>query len=173
MSKHAFSFIGASLLLALVAAVTLPAQASTNKTASFLVSLTVSSDCAISASPLAFGSVGSTLATTAVTQSTNLSVTCSNGTNYTLSLDQGTTTGSSVGTRLMGGTGSNTQTVQFQLYSDVPMSHIFGDGTGSSSTVGGVGTGSAVNVPIYGQVPAQTIPTADSYSTTETATITF
>jgi spore coat protein U-like protein len=173
MSKHVFSIIGVPMLLALVAAGTLPAQASTDKTATFLVSLTVTSDCSISASPLAFGSVGSTLATTAIAQSTNLSVTCSNGTTYTLSLDKGSTTNSTVGTRLMGGTGSNTQTVQFQLYSDNALSHIFGDGTGGSSTVSGTGTGNAVSVPIYGQVPAQSVPTADNYSSTETATISF
>jgi spore coat protein U-like protein len=173
MSKYAFSSIGALMLLALVAAITVPVQASTQKTSTFLVSLTVNSDCSISANPLAFGSVGSTLATTAIGQNTNLSVTCSSGTNYTLSLDQGSVTGSTVGTRLMGGTGGNTQTVQYQLYSDAPMSHVFGDGTGSSVTVGGVGTGNAVNVPIYGQVPSQTVPAADSYSSTETATITF
>src|ERR1700760_3412657 len=118
MSKHAFSIIGATMSLALVAAVTVPAQASTDKTATFQVTLTVTSDCSISASPLAFGSVGSTLATTAITQNTNLSVTCSNGTDYTLSLDKGSGTGSTVGTRLMGGTGGNTQTLQFQLFSD-------------------------------------------------------
>ncbi len=172
MNQRALSFVPAGALLALALLAALPAQATTNKTATFVVSLTVSSDCSISANPLPFGTATSALAVTAMTHSTSLSVTCSSGTGYTLSLDKGNTTGSAITSRLMGGTGSNTQTVQFQLYIDSGLSNVFGDGT-NGSTVSGTGTGSAVSVPIYGQVPAQPIPAADSYSTTETATISF
>jgi len=175
MNQRAFSFVPAGAVLALLAGLAaLPAQASTNKTATFVVSLTVSSDCSISANPLPFGTATSALATTAITHNTSLSVTCSNGTGYTLSLDKGSTTGSAISSRLLGGTGSNTQTVQFQLYIDSGLSNVFGDGTsGNGNTVSGTGTGSAVSIPIYGQVPAQAIPLADSYSSTETATISF
>ena len=177
MFKRAISIIptGAVCALSALAVVaSLPAQASTNKTASFLVSLTVSSDCSISANPLPFGTATSALATTAITHNTNLSVTCSTGTTYTLALDKGTTTGSTISSRLLAGTGSNSQTVQFQLYSDSGLGTVFGDGTtGNGSTVPGTGTGSAVSVPIYGQVPAQPIPLADNYTSTEIATITF
>lgn len=175
MSKHTFSILGSGMLLAtLIAAASLPAQATTQKTATFQVSLTVSSDCSISANALNFGSADSTLATTAITQSTSLSVTCSTGTPYTLSLDKGDTSGSTISTRLLAGTGSNTQKVTYQLYSDNGLSTIWGDGTtGNGSTVGGNGTGSAVSITVYGKVPAQPIPPADSYTATETATISF
>jgi spore coat protein U-like protein len=171
--KPALTALSACAALAVgVSALSLPASASTNKTATFLVSLTVQSDCSISAADLSFGSANSSLATTAITQSSNLTVTCSTGTGYTLSLDKGSTTGSSVTGRLLAGTGGNTQTVQYQLYSDALRTTIWGDATGGS-TVTRTGTGSAETIPVYGTVPAQTIPLADNYSSTETATITF
>ncbi|MDR3414893.1 MAG: spore coat U domain-containing protein [Nevskia sp.] len=163
--------VRAVIMSAFIGCVSLSAQA-TNKTATFLVSLTVSSDCSISANALPFGTATSALATSPINQTTTLSVTCSNGTSYTLSLDKGTTTGSTVTARLLAGTGSNVQTVQYQLYSDSGRSTIWGD-TSGGSTVSGTGSGSAQSITIYGQVPAQTIPTADNYSSTETATITF
>lgn len=152
--------------------VSLPADASGQATATFQVSLTVTTDCSISANPLAFGSANSALATTAINQTTSLSVTCTTGANYTLSLDKGSTTGSSVATRLLAGSSGNAHTVQYQLYSDNSHSTIWGDSTGGS-TVSGTGTGSAQSITVYGQVPAQTIPTADTYTSTETATVAF
>lgn len=171
-SKRIFSAMTAAAVLSGMAIASFTAQASTNKTATFLVSLTVTSDCSISANPLPFGTATSALATTAITHSTNLSVTCSNGTTYSIALDKGSTTASTVATRLLAGTGSNTQTVLYQLYSDAGLSSIFGDATGGAP-VTGTGTGSAVSIPIFGEVPAQPIPLADSYTSTETATITF
>jgi spore coat protein U-like protein len=147
------------------------AQATT-KTATFQVSLSVVSDCAISASPLAFGSANSALATVAIDQNTSLSVTCTSGTSYSVSLDKGSVTGSLVTGRLLTGSGSNTSTVQYQLYSNAGLSTIFGDSTGGAP-VSGTGTGSAVSIPVYGVVPAQPIPVVDTYTSMETATITF
>jgi len=176
ISKRKFSAISASAVFAASAAIGLAsfsAQASTTKTATFLVSLSVLSDCSISANPLSFGSAGSALATTAITgQNTSLSVTCTTGTGYSVSLDKGTVTGSLVTARLLGGTGSNTSTVQYQLYSNTGLSTIWGDSTGGTP-VSGTGTGSAVSIPVYGVVPAQPIPVVDTYTSTETATITF
>lgn len=176
--KPAFSAISTGAVLAAFAvAATLPitTEASpplTNKTATFQVSLTVQSDCSISASALPFGTATSTLATTALTHSTSLSVTCSTGTNYSIALDKGSVAASTVLARLLAGTGSNTQTVGYQLYSDSDATTVWGDATGGTPLTG-VGTGSAVTIPVYGVVPAQSIPAADSYTSTETATITF
>jgi len=174
ISKRTFSAMSAGAVFAASAAIGLAsfsAQA-TNKTATFLVSLSVLSDCAISANPLAFGSANSALATTAITQNSSLSVTCTTGTTYSVALDKGTTTGSLVTGRLLAGTGSNASTVQYQLYSNTGLSAIWGDATGGSP-VTGTGTGIAVTIPVYGVVPAQLIPVVDNYSSTETATITF
>ena len=174
ISKRAFSAISTGTVFAASVAIGLAsfsAQA-TNKTANFLVSLTVQSDCSISATALPFGNATSALATTAITHNSSVIVTCSNGTTYSVALDKGTTTGSAVTARLLAGTGSNSQTVGYQLFSDVGLSAIWGDATGGAP-VTGTGTGSAVPITVYGQVPAQPIPLADNYSSTETATITF
>jgi len=175
ISKRAFSAISAGTVFAASVAIGLAsfsAQASTTKTATFLVSLTVSSDCAISATALPFGTATSALAVTAITHNSSISVTCSTGTTYSVALDKGTTTGSVVTARLLAGTNPNTQTVSYQLYSDSGLSAIWGDATGGAP-VTGTGTGSAVSITVYGQVPAQAIPLADNYTSTETATITF
>jgi spore coat protein U-like protein len=175
INKKTFSGLSAGIAFAGIAGLglaSLPADASGTATATFQVSLTVTTNCSISANPLAFGSTNSALATTAIAQSTSLSVTCNNGASYTLSLDKGTTTGSTVTNRLLAGTGSNTQTVQYELYSDSGHSTIWGDSTGGS-TVSGTGTGAAQTITVYGQVPSQTVPTADTYTSTETATVSF
>jgi spore coat protein U-like protein len=175
ISKRVFSAVSASAVFAASAAIGLAsfsAQATT-KTATFQVSLSVLSDCAISAAPLAFGNANSALATTAIDQNTSLSVTCTTGTTYSVALDKGTTTGSLVTGRLLAGTGSNASTVQYQLYSNTGLSTVWGDGTGGTTPVTGTGTGSAVSITVYGVVPAQPIPVVDTYTSTETATITF
>ncbi|MDB5986023.1 MAG: pilus biosis protein [Nevskia sp.] len=150
----------------------LPALASTDKTATFNVTLSVSSDCSISATDLAFGVADSTLATAPINHNTNLTVTCTTGTGYTLSLDAGSVGTSTIAARQMAGV-TATNKVRYQLYTNSPGGTVWGDGTGGSGTVPGTGNGSAQSITIYGQVPAQTIPPVDSYSSVETATITF
>jgi spore coat protein U-like protein len=176
IGKRAISASSAAATLVLATAIGLAsfsAQATGNtKTATFQVSLSVLSDCAISANPLAFGNANSALATTAINVNTTISVTCTTGTTYSVSLDKGTTTGSLVTARLLAGTGSNTSTVQYQLYSNSGLSAIWGDSTGGAA-VGGTGTGSAVSITVFGVVPPQPIPVVDTYTSTETATITF
>lgn len=142
-------------------------------TASFKVSLTLKPDCDITANPLNFGSVGVVAA--ALSQSTTLAVTCTNSTPYNIGLDQGTVAGSVVGTRLMAGTaaGNTSSTIGFRLYSDSAHTTIWGN-TQGTNTVGGTGTGAALSVPIYGQVPVPTtMPKPDTYQTTITATVYF
>jgi spore coat protein U-like protein len=150
-----------------VAAMVAPANATTTKTATFLVSLTINSDCSISTSPLAFGSSGVLAA--AINQSTSLTVTCSNTTPYSLGLDAGSVSGSTVATRLLS---NGTATVNFQLYSDTNHSVLWGNTVGVN-TVSGVGNGSAQSVTVYGQVAAQATPTASTYTSTVTASVIF
>lgn len=101
-------------------------------------------------------------------------MTCTNTTPYNIGLDAGTTTGSTVANRLMAGTatGNTATTVAFQLYRDAGRSTIWGN-TQDTDTVGGTGTGAAQTLTVYGQVPPQTTPRADTYQTTVTATVYF
>src|SRR5215207_2328708 len=75
-----------SLAAALLLATALPALAQT-ATDTFQVSITIADDCSISADNLNFGS--QTSLASLVDATSNITVTCSVGTAYTVSLDQG------------------------------------------------------------------------------------
>ncbi|MGU2418504.1 Csu type fimbrial protein [Burkholderia cenocepacia] len=141
-------------------------------TAQFNVTLTIQANCTIAANPLAFGTTG-VLAST-VNRQTTVSVTCTNSTPYNVGLDAGAVTGSTVASRLMGGTtaGNTGTTVGYQLYQDSGHSTIWGN-TQGTDTVGGTGTGSAQVLNVYGQVPAQATPKPDTYEASVTATVYF
>jgi spore coat protein U-like protein len=140
-------------------------------TATFLVSLTLQANCTISATALPFGTSG--VLTTALNQTTTLGVTCTNTTPYNIGLDGGSASGSSVSNRLLIGTTSgNTATVGYQLYQDAGHATAWGN-TQGTNTVGGTGSGSAQTLTVYGQVPIQSTPRPDTYTSTVTATVYF
>ena len=154
-------------ILAIGALLPLSAYAGT-KTATMNISMTVTPDCTITAAPLSFGS-GSVMKT-AVTQQTNLSLTCTNTVPYQVALDEGTVAGSTTATRLM--TGSSSNTLQFNMYRDAGYTQVWGK-TAGTDTYAGTGTGTLQTIPVYGQIPVQTNVAPDSFSTTITATVTF
>lgn len=170
MKKIALTTLTAAALFATAA----PAADASTASTTFLVSLTITASCTISANPLAFGS--SAGLSTAINQTTTLSVTCTDTTPYNVGLDAGTVSGSSAvaGGRLLAGTTSgNSTTIPFSLYSDSGYSVNWGNTVGTN-TVTGTGTGSAQTLTVYGQVPAMTTqPTPDLYETTITATVTY
>lgn len=165
-----------ALILAAASFIPLSAQAATysngTATATFLVSLTITSSCTVSANALAFGTKG--VLNTAATGTSTLSVTCSNTTPYNIGLDAGTTSGSTATTRLLAGTttGNTSTTVGFKLLRDAALTSNWGN-TQGTDTVAGTGTGSAQSVTVYGQIPTQTTPAPDSYQSTVTATVYF
>jgi spore coat protein U-like protein len=122
--------------------------------------------CGISASNLNFGNY-----TGAVNNAqTTISVGCSNGTPYTVGLNQGTTTGGSASNpRLMANTGG--ATLAYGLYQNSTHTTNWGNSTGS--WVSGTGTGSTQNLTVYGQIAAGLHPSLGSYTDTITATITY
>jgi len=156
--------IGLSILSATMA---VQAQASTTRTATFLVSLTLTSDCEISTNPLNFGSSGVLQA--AINQTATLNVTCSSSTPYNIGLDAGSVTGSTVAARLLA---NGSTTVQFQMYQDTARSIVWGNTIGTN-TLTGTGTGAVQALTVYGQVPTQTTPAAATYTSTVTMSVTF
>lgn len=140
------------------------------KTASFDVTMRIVADCAIAVNGIDFGQTQGVLAT-AVNSSSNISVTCSNTTPYNIGLNAGTGTGSSGTARYLSGTGANTGTVRFNLY-QAPGASPWGN-TQGTDTLGGTGNGSAQNLTVYAEIPAQATPTPDSYKSTITATVYF
>lgn len=146
------------------------AQSASPKQTSFTVSLTIQADCDITANPLDFGTSGIIHAN--LDQTTTVNVTCTKGTAYNVGLDQGSVSGSSVTTRLLGGTGSPVPTVNFGLYRDSARTQNWGQTVGTD-TLSGTGTGASQSLTVYGRVPTQTAPIAGAYSSTITATVTF
>lgn len=177
ISNRALPALSACAALAASAAIgvaSFSAQAgSSPQSSTFLVSLTVQKDCTITAGNLLdFGTATSSLITTAIPATTTFSVTCTNTTPYTLALDKGDTAGSTILSRLLVG-GTTAAKVPYQLYTDGGYGTVWGDGT-NGSTVGGTGNGHAQTVTVNGKaLSTGNMPAPDTYTATETVTVTF
>jgi spore coat protein U-like protein len=158
-----------SLSVFLPVALVLPAALApaATKTAKFNVTATVQSDCTVTATNLAFGTVGIIQAN--VDATSTITVTCTPNTAYQLGLNEGTTAGSTVDGRLLA---NGTSTLQFQLFNDSQRTQVWGN-TNGVNTVGGSGTGTASNFTVYGRIPPQAPPKVGNYATEITATITY
>jgi spore coat protein U-like protein len=121
--------------------------------------------CGISASNLNFGNYSGTVNNA----TTTLQVGCSNGTPYTVGLDQGAHGGSASNPRLMAGPGG--ATLAYGLYQN--SGHSINWGNSSGSWVSGTGSGAVQQLTVYGQIPAGTVPATGAYTDTITASITY
>ena len=160
--------LGASMLALCSAllAVPQPAMADSPATTTLGVSLTVTAACTVTSSPVAFGSVG--LLTSPVPATGTLTVTCTDGTTYTVGLDKGAT-GASVTTRVM--TGPGTDTVSYTLLQTLGGSN-WGN-TPDTDTVAGTGNGSAQTLTVFGNIPTQHSPSVGAYADTVNVTVSF
>lgn len=147
-----------------------PASAGTQNT-NLTVNATVTANCTVTADPVNFGSVD-TLNATAVTGTGTVTVTCTNGTGWTAAADAGEATGASFGTRKMrSGAGD---VLNYTLFTDAGRTTVWGDGSGTTATVGNTGSGSAQPFTVYGRIPGgQSSAPAGSYSDRVNVTITY
>jgi len=168
--------IGAvALFVALASGHQSSAQAGTS-TANLTVQITITASCTINAATLNFGSVaGTTLATTLQSGSTTVSVTCTNGSPYSIAMDNGANASGSQ--RRMANAGNF---ISYNLYTDAAHTNPWTTATSSTTcttTNGcflGTGNGSAQTVNIYGNVPATgTAPNTGTYTDTVVMTITY
>lgn len=145
-----------------------PSYAAT-RTATFNVTAQVVSDCTIVSAPnLDFGTIG--VQNVAYSGSSTLTVACTPGTAYTVGLDAGSVSASTVATRYLSGPGGN---MSFSLYRDAAYTQVWGN-TPGTDTAGGTGTGSNQNYTIYGRIGAmQPTKSPGTYTSTVTATITY
>jgi len=141
----------------------------------FTVTATVSKSCTVTAgaaSTIDLGSVAYTAVNTSA--SSSIGVTCSNSTPYYVGLSPNSTASTS-GAGAMSGTGSNTDKVPYQLYSNASLSSVWGN-TATSTSVGngvaGTGTGSPQTIPVYVKVPSAN-HAPDSYSDTVTVNVNY
>lgn len=134
------------------------------------VSATVTANCVVSTSPIAFGNVNVTNNSN-VDAAGSLSVTCTNGTPWSAAADAGSGLGADLSVRKMT---SGANLLNYALYTDSNRTSLWGDGIEGTSTIAGTGSGVAQSRDIYGRVPAgQTGVPAGSYADTVTVTVSY
>lgn len=138
-------------------------------TANLTVSATVLGICTASAALLDFGNYSPADASP-LDQSTSVSVTCSNGVTYTVSLNAGSGTGATVAARTMT---SGANSLAYGLYTTAGRTTTLGDGTLSTATLSGTGNGAAQPITVYGRIPIAQYAPPGSYSDTVTVTLTY
>ena len=154
---------------AAAAALATPAVAGTTSS-NLSVSANVNANCTVSTTALDFGGID-TLSASPVDGTGGISVTCTSGTAWTAAADIGSGSGASFASRRMSAGGN---TLSYTIYTDAGRTTVWGDGSGSTGTVGNTGSGAAQNVTVYGRVPAgQTSVPAGSYADTVSVTITY
>jgi spore coat protein U-like protein len=131
------------------------------------VSATVTSNCAVTTTALAFGNINVTTGADFDTTG-GISVTCTNGTAWTAEADAGGGTGATTAVRKMT---SGSDLLNYALYSDSGRTTIWG--TGASEDIASTGTGVAQAMTIYGRVPSGQTAPAGAYTDTVNVTVTY
>jgi len=153
-----------------------PVANAATSTATLTVQITITAACNINASTLDFGSnAGTALLAGNLNSSTTVSVTCTNGSPYSIGMDNGA---NALGGQRRMINGANF--ISYNLYTDA--GHANPWTTASSSTTCtttnscalGTGNGAAQSTTIYGVVPSVAVaPAAGSYTDSVTMTVTY
>jgi spore coat protein U-like protein len=167
-----FAPVAAAVMLAAGAA---SASAATT-TGTLTVNAQVAKVCSVANATLAFGTYNPGGGN--VDQTANVTVRCTKGTGFTVSLNGGQS--GSINTRAMKSTSTPTETLAYQLYTTAAPTTVFGDGT-TGSTVPGTGAGmGAVNaqtVTVFGRLPDtaanQTAAVLTDYTDSVSITVTY
>jgi spore coat protein U-like protein len=171
MSARMLTVAGAT---ALALGVVSGTQAASPQTANLSVTATVSANCTISTTAVAFGEYDPvvTNAAAALNATGKVSVTCTNGAPATITLGQGPDPGAgSTDTLPVRRMKSGANYLNYQLFQEVTHDNVWGND--ASSDVANTGNGANQDINVYGVVAAgQNVPTG-SYSDTVVATIAF
>jgi spore coat protein U-like protein len=154
----------------LIASTSVPALA-TSTTATIAVTATALSSCLVIATPLAFGNYSAT-GGSATDATSTVTATCTSGTPYTLALDSGTTSGSTVAARALANA-LDSKTLTYGLYTTSGHTTSWGDGTASTVTQGATSTGLPAAYTVYGEIPAHQYVTTGAYTDTVTVTLAY
>ncbi|MBV9883503.1 MAG: spore coat protein U domain-containing protein [Sphingomonadaceae bacterium] len=155
---------------ALTAAFAAPAFA-TDANSSLGVNASVTANCTVSTSPVAFGNVDVTSGQ-AVQGTGSVSVTCTNGTAWTAAADAGAGSGADLATRKMA---NGADLLNYGLFTDAARTQPWGDGVeGATALFSGTGTGTPQTDTVYGLIPAgQTGVPAGDYADTVQVTVSY
>ena len=156
---------------ALAAAVSASPAFAADTGSSLGVNATVSANCSVSTTPVAFGTVDATSGQ-AVQGTGSISVTCTNGTAWTASADAGAGSGADLVTRRMAD-GANL--LDYSLYTDSARTQLWGDGIeGVTALFSDTGSGVAQIKTVYGLIQGgQTGAPAGEYVDTVQVTVTY
>lgn len=163
-------------LLPLLALAPLSAFAGTASD-NFQVTLTITGACTITANDLDFGTNNGAIAANIDAQST-LVANCTNGTPYSIGLNNGVGSGATASVRKMTNS-ADSSTVNYSLYTTSGRTTVWDNnctalpGTAASCS-NGTGTGANQTLNVFGRVPGgQNNVTVGSYVDTVVATLTF
>jgi len=141
------------------------------KTGSMPITATVPTTCKVGASSLAFGSVTSTAIQSGNINGTGIvTITCTNGSPYTIALDAGSASGATLSVRKMS---SGVSRLNYSIYTTAARTTIWGNGTSGSSTVAGTGSGITQGITAYGRIFSGQVVPAAAYVDTIVVTVTY
>ena len=136
------------------------------------VTAPVLASCVVGASSLAFPSATSAAISAANVDAVgNVTVNCTTGSAYKISLDAGSGTGATLANRKMGA-GIN-QWLGYSIYTAANRTSVWGDGSSGSSVVGGTGTGRNQSIFAYGRIFGGQIVPAASYADVVNVTVRY
>jgi len=118
---------------------------------------------------MAFGNYTSS---TVSETTSDITVTCTNGTPYDIGLSAGTAAGATVTTRQMSGTTVTAARLNYFLYSDSGRTVNWGDTVGTDTVHITAGATPIIST-VYGRVPAGQFVAPDAYLDTIAVTVTY
>ena len=134
------------------------------------VTATVTANCTVSTTALAFGNVD-TISGSNFDNTGSLSIRCTNGTAWSATAGVGSGPLAGYANRKMTA-GANV--LNYNIYTTAARTVVWGDGSSSTSPIGGTGTGNAQSVTVYGRVGSgQTSVPAGAYTDTVAVTVTY
>lgn len=156
-------------LLALAVATLAGASSAYAANANLSVTADVAATCSVNAATMAFGTYDTLSGSAKASPGTDISFTCSNGTTYSVALDNGASYDDTNTTRRLQHSANGTLAedyLTYKIYENSAMTTAFDGMTGASN-------GGPQSVTVYGQIDAgQTTAKAGAYDDTVVITIT-
>jgi len=118
-------------------------------------------DCTVTGTAINFGSYD-TFAASPLDADGDIGITCKESIAYTIRLDPGQKLDGGFNPRKM--RSSNGYILNYNLYIDTARTKIWGNGTGSTITQSGVGTGKRELFTVYGRIPGRQNVAVGAYS---------
>lgn len=151
-------------------------------TGNFTVSLVISKTCSVTTSSASNITLGTAVTGgTSASSSGTFTVNCSNTTPFFVGLQPASTAGSNnTGSGTLKGTGSNSNTIAYQLYQNSGLTTVWGNtatatsaGNGVSGTGAGMTAAKAITETVYANATGSTDVTPDTYSDTVAINVNF